>query len=63
VDPNRPRLTARGKEALVRAVVATARADGPVDETESDALLAVAAALGVTRAHLSGIMDYRGLEA
>jgi uncharacterized tellurite resistance protein B-like protein len=63
LDHVEPSLTARGKEALVRAVVATARADGPVDEAESDAILAVAAALGVTRAHLSGILDDRGLVA
>ncbi len=58
-----PSLTARGKEALVRAVVATASVDGPVNDAESDAILSVAAALGVTRAHLSGIMHHRGLDA
>ena len=51
-----PELTSNGKEALVRAAVRVAVADGPLQETERAFLKEIGAALQLSAAHLNGIV-------
>jgi Tellurite resistance protein TerB len=49
-------LTPQGKETLISELVAVARADGPIDAAEQTLLERCGSALGLTPAHLQGVL-------
>lgn len=51
-----PALKAEGKEMIVQAALAVAVADGQMDEEEAGVVTRIANALGVSAAHLRGIL-------
>lgn len=52
-----PQLNDSGKETVIRAAYAIASADGTFDQSEQFLLAQIGKALGLTRAHLTGIMQ------
>jgi tellurite resistance protein len=50
-------LNGQGKEAVVRAAIGVAMADGEFDDAEHDLVVDVGRALGLTKAHFRGIFE------
>lgn len=50
-------LNDSGREMVVKAAILVAGADGKVEDSERDALAGIAAALNMSRAHFTGILD------
>lgn len=51
-----PQLNDSGKETVIRAAYAIAASDGNVDETEIATIAEVASAMGLSQAHLNGVL-------
>ncbi len=50
-------LNDSGKETVMRAAYAIASADGTIDPSEQELMIEIGQALGLTRAHLAGILQ------